>query len=95
MRAAGQCLQHVHRVAGVLRLAEDAIVEHDFGVGREHQRIGTRIARQRLPSRLRLVACHPPDVVQRRFLGKRHFRHVHVENGKRHAELPEQFAPAW
>ena len=93
MRAAGQTPQHPRRIGLAGGLAEHLVVEHDFGVGAEHDRPGHPDHLQQ--TRPGLFARDPADIVLRRLARLPPFDHLDVEHAEIDAELAQQLAAAW
>jgi hypothetical protein len=82
VHTAGQPGEHRARGVRVVRLAEDRVVEHDFGVGAEHRTRGQAALLHALPSRVRLGSRDALDVVQRGLVVERFLDDVAVAAGR-------------
>jgi len=92
VRASRQAPQHRGRRRGVLRLAEDFVVQHHVGVGAEHQRV-VDPPHQLEPGR-GLGPGHPAHVGLGRLPRRALLGHLGVEDGEIQTELFEQLAAA-
>jgi len=94
--------QHFGRLDPVGRLGEDAPVDRNRGIGRQHRRARQAALLHAKPAAFGLGTTHPDDVVMRRFARMRVLAHLGLALGtlakeqqvEAHADLRKEFAPA-
>ncbi len=93
MPATGQTQHQLAGVAGIARLAEHFVIEHNDGVGAEHQ-VRAGVAEQP-PAGSGFGRRQASHQCIRRFTGKGRFVDVRIQDLEAHAKLVQQRAPSW